>query len=88
MQNAFPATSVQEDRRRGVGLAERTELELRDHVSNALNPAKVHGSFRQIAIGLQRPSVHIRRRARSRTAKGNILPIIIIVIIIMRAGDK
>jgi len=70
MQISFSATSVPEDRRRGTGFAKRTELGLRDHVPNALHPPEIHDTFRSAAIGLQRSPVHIRRRARGRSAQG------------------
>lgn len=70
MQESFFAKGVQKDRRRGVGLTERTQPRLRDYVSNAFHSAEVHDTFWSSATGLQRPSVYIWWCTRSWGAQG------------------
>lgn len=52
MQNPLSATSVQKDRRCGVGFAEWAESGLCDHISNTFHPTEVYDTLWSSATGL------------------------------------
>lgn len=73
LQESLPAAAVQEDRRRRVALAEREESGLRHHLPDTLYPAALHAQVRHAVTGLQRPSLHLRRRARRGRVQGAVI---------------
>lgn len=70
LQEVLPAGSLQEDRRRRSYFAKWEGPRLRHYFPDSQHPPAVYAPIRSAAVRLQRPSLHLRWRARGRQLQG------------------